>query len=71
MTLNTYIKNILIVLSAGLLMVSCKKDGGGGTTPPIIPPVVPPVTPAFDINSINDTYASAGAICQLPGMGVS
>ena len=39
------------------IIASCKKDngGGGGTTPP---PVVPPVTPAFDINSINDTYSA-------------
>ena len=51
-----YIKNTLLALSAVLIMISCKKDsGGGGTTPP---PVLPPVTPAFDINSINDTYAS-------------
>lgn len=50
-----HIKNTVIALSTGLIITSCKKDSGeGGTTPP---PVVPPVTPAFDINSINDTYA--------------
>ena len=33
---------------------SCKKNKSAGEDPPYVPPVVP----AFDINSINDTYAA-------------
>jgi arabinan endo-1,5-alpha-L-arabinosidase len=42
-------------ISTIVLIASCGKDKDGGTTPG---PVIPPVTPAFDINSINDTYAA-------------
>lgn len=50
-------KKLFILGAALVLMASCKKGGsdsggGGGVV------VTPPVTPAFDINSINDTYAS-------------
>ena len=52
-----YFKNSLVAFSSMLLIASCsKKDSGGGSVPP--PPPPPPVTPAFDINSINDNYAS-------------
>lgn len=54
----TYIKHIAVAAVVMLIAVSCKKDSGGETTPPVTPPVNPPVTPAFDINSINDTYAA-------------
>ncbi len=50
-----YIKNSLVVFGTIVLIASCGKDKDGGTTPG---PVIPPVTPAFDINSINDTYAA-------------
>jgi len=53
-----HIKNMLLALIALVLVASCKKDSSTTTPPPVTPPVVtPPITPAFDINSINDTYA--------------
>lgn len=44
----------LTILLFVVCLSACKKNGGGGSGPP--PP--PPTPPAFDINSITDTYAS-------------
>lgn len=40
-----------------IMVISCGKDSPT-PAPPVTPPVIPPVTPAFDINSIADTYES-------------
>jgi arabinan endo-1,5-alpha-L-arabinosidase len=59
---TNYIKNSLVAFSAIILIASCKKDSGGGTT---AGPVIPPVTPAFDINSINDTYPALAPFARV------
>jgi len=55
MNLHSWIKSTVFLLCLGTSISSCdrKSPGGGGGTPD-----PPPVTPAFDINSINDTYAA-------------
>jgi arabinan endo-1,5-alpha-L-arabinosidase len=57
-----YLKNSLVAFSTIVLITSCGKDKDGGTTPG---PVIPPVTPAFDINSINDTYAALAPFSRV------
>ncbi len=57
MLIINYLKTVFFVACTVLLLASCKK-ADVSTTPPVTPPAVPPVTPSFDINSINDTYAS-------------
>jgi arabinan endo-1,5-alpha-L-arabinosidase len=55
-------KKLIGICAAVFLMASCKKSGtdsGGGTVLP------PPVTPAFDINSINDTYAALAPFANV------
>ena len=54
MTKRFLLKETGLVLLA-VMMFSCSKDKGD-TTPAT--PVDPPVTPAFDINTISDTYGS-------------
>jgi len=53
--LNKWIKRTAFLLCISVSISSCdkKSSGGGGGTPD-----PPPVPPAFDINSINDTYGS-------------
>ncbi len=54
--MKTICKRKYIIAFVVIVMIaSCKKD----STSTVIPPVVtPPVTPAFDINSIEDNYAA-------------
>jgi arabinan endo-1,5-alpha-L-arabinosidase len=49
-----WLKYKLTAFCMVVMVLSCSKSdtGGGGT------PVPPPVTPVFDINTINDTYAA-------------
>jgi arabinan endo-1,5-alpha-L-arabinosidase len=47
---------LLFLLMFIVFAVGCKKDVGGGGNPD--PDPVLPITPAFDINSINDTYSA-------------
>src|SRR5687768_3685278 len=47
----------LSFVAFAVCMTACKKETGGVTTqPPVTEP--PPTQPAFDINSITDTYPS-------------
>jgi arabinan endo-1,5-alpha-L-arabinosidase len=62
--LNLILKNVAVLLIAIFIMTSCKKntpDSGGGTVP-ILPPAP---TPAFDINSINDTYGALAPFANV------
>jgi arabinan endo-1,5-alpha-L-arabinosidase len=56
-------KKILAICTVVVLMTSCKKggsdSGGGGIVPP------PPAPAAFDINSINDTYAAIAPFANV------
>src|SRR5688500_547433 len=49
------LKKALSIFWVAILLFSCSKDTGNDIT---TPPVVPPVTPAFDINTISDTYGA-------------